>query len=68
MTARKGSDVQLRGILSELAPKEREALDRFYCLQQTAEQISTELHIDAEKLRKLKSRVKMAYFATRKTN
>jgi len=68
MTARMGSDPKLRRILSELAPKEREALDRFYCLQQTAEQISTELQIDAEKLRNLKSRVKMAYFATRKAN
>jgi DNA-directed RNA polymerase specialized sigma24 family protein len=63
-----GSDAKLRRILSKLDPKEREALDRFYYLQQTAGQISTELHIDAEKLRKLKSRVKVAYFATRKTN
>ena len=44
------------------------ALDRFYSLEQSAEQISAELQIDAEKLRKLKSNVKMAYFATRKTN
>jgi DNA-directed RNA polymerase specialized sigma24 family protein len=68
MTARMGSDAKLRRILSELSPKEREALDRFYCLQQTAEQISSELQIDAEKLRKLKSRVKVAYLANRKTN
>ena len=56
MTARLGSDAKLRRILSGLAPNEREALDRFYCRQQSAEQISTELQIDAEKLRKLKSR------------
>jgi DNA-directed RNA polymerase sigma subunit (sigma70/sigma32) len=67
MTARVGSDAKLKHILSELTPREREALDRFYCLQQTAEQISTELHMDAEKLRNLKSRVKMAYLASRKT-
>jgi len=56
-----GSDAKLRRILSKLDPKEREALDRFYYLQQTAGQISTELHIDAEKPRELKPRVKMAY-------
>jgi len=63
-----GSDAKLKRILSELTPKEREALDRFYCLQQTAEQISSELQINAEKLRKLKSRVQVTYFATRKVN
>jgi len=68
MTARMRSDPTLKRILSELATQEREALERFYCLQQTVETISTELHIDAENLRKLKSRVKLAYFATRKAN
>ena len=63
-----GSEAKLKRILSELTPKEREALDRFYCLQQSAEQICSELQIDAEKLRKLKSRVKVTYIATRKVN
>jgi len=63
-----GSDPTLKRILSELATQEREALERFYCLQQTAEQIATDLHVDPETLRRLKSRVKMAYLATRKTN
>jgi len=65
---RMSPDAMLKRILSELTPREREALDRFYCLQQTVETISTELHIDAENLRKLKSSVKLAYFATRKAN
>ena len=63
-----GSEAKLKRILSELTPKEREALDRFYCLQQTAEQISSELQIDAEKLCTLKARVKVTYFAIRKVN
>ena len=68
MTARMESDATLRRILSELEPKEREALDRFYYLEQTAEQISTELQIDAERLRTLKLRVRTAYFATIRAN
>ena len=68
MTARKGSDAQLKRILSELAPREREALDRFFRLEQTTEQISIDLHMNIKQLRTLMSRVKMAYFATRKTN
>lgn len=43
MTARMESDATLRRILSELEPQERGALDRFNYLEQTPEQISTEL-------------------------
>ena len=68
MTVRMGPDAKLKRILSELTPREREALDRFYCLRQTAEEICAELHLDTDKLRKLKSRVKLAYFTTRKAN
>jgi DNA-directed RNA polymerase specialized sigma24 family protein len=51
-------DASLKQILADLPPKEREALLRFYLLDHDADRIFSELGVDAQHLRKIKSRVK----------
>jgi FixJ family two-component response regulator len=55
---------KLRRILSQLTSKEREALDRYYNLEHSEEQIARDLAISPAKLRTLRSTVKKVYFAT----
>ena len=55
-------------ILAGLAPREVEALNRFYMQEQETAEIAADLGIDISHLRELKSRVKQAYLAMDRPN
>ena len=59
-----GGDAKLKRILSQLTPKEREALDRYYNLEHSEEEIASDLEISPDQLRTLRSTVRKVYFAT----
>jgi DNA-directed RNA polymerase specialized sigma24 family protein len=58
----------LRRLVRALSPLERDALTRFYLLEQTPDQIHRDLGIDPGRLRELKSRVRKALLANRRLN
>ena len=55
---------RIRRILAALSPGEREALHRFYALEQDTEEISRAIGLSENALRELKSRVRKAYQQT----
>ena len=50
-------------ILSELPPRDREALRRFYLLEQSPQQIQESLDIDAVEFQVIKSGARTQFFA-----
>jgi DNA-directed RNA polymerase specialized sigma24 family protein len=59
---------KLKKILARLAPVEREALARFYLLDQDAVRIAAELGINNSQFQELKARIRRTYLATERPN
>jgi DNA-directed RNA polymerase specialized sigma24 family protein len=56
---------KMNQVLAALSEREREALYRFYVLHQTSAEVSRDLSITEEELRKLRRRVRRAFAAAR---
>jgi hypothetical protein len=62
-SARRAKDARIQRILATLSPGEREALERFYNLQQDIPQISRAVGMSERELHELKLQVKKAFLA-----
>jgi len=63
----KGSEhAKLSMILAKLSAREREALKRFYVLEETSSQVCQAMGMEEEELRTLKAKVKRDFIAARK--
>ena len=60
------SHVRFKRLLDKLSAQERDALFRFYCLNETPEQIHRQTGISGPELRALRSRAREEFRALRK--
>ena len=61
---RREKAARLRRVLKSLSSREREALERFYALEQDPQQISRDLGLPEDDFQKLKARVRKEFFGT----